>query len=96
MLGLSARVEAQNEVVALVVFGALFSRGLGEQEGAPVADAADYAAGGEDDVAGCAGDSGRDVRGVGGEVWWVRVLFDFVDAAAGADLEIVSIEGIEM
>ena len=30
------------------------------------------------------------------EVWWVRVLFDFVDAAAGADLEIVSIEGIEM
>ena len=58
MLRLSARVEAQDEVVALVVFGALFARRLGEQEGAPIADAADYAAGGEDDVASCAGDSG--------------------------------------
>jgi hypothetical protein len=57
MLRLRARVEAQNEIVALVVFGALLSRWFGEQEGAPVADASDYAAGSEDDVAGCAGNS---------------------------------------
>jgi hypothetical protein len=67
MLSLRARVEAQNEVVALVVFGALFSRGFGEEEGAPVADAAYDAAGGEDDVAGCAGDSGVVLEGWGWE-----------------------------
>jgi hypothetical protein len=58
MLCLRARVEAQNEVVALVVFGALFSRWLREEEGTPVGDASNYAAGSEDDVASCAGDSG--------------------------------------
>ena len=59
MLRLRARVEAQDEVVALVVFSALLSRWFGEQEGAPVGDASNYAAGVEDDVAGCAGDSGK-------------------------------------
>lgn len=36
---------------------ALLARGLGEQECAPVCQAADDAAGGENLVAGCAGDS---------------------------------------
>ncbi len=43
--------------MAVVVGGALFSEGFGEEEGAPVAYAADYAAGGEDEGACCAGDS---------------------------------------
>lgn len=59
MLRLGARVEAQDEVVAVAVGCALFARGLREHEDAPVGDAADDAAGGEDDVAGCAGDSGN-------------------------------------
>lgn len=58
MLCLGARVEAHDEVVAVVVGCALLARGLGEQESAPVCEAADDAAGGEDLVAGCAGDSG--------------------------------------
>ena len=57
MLGFRAGVETQDKVVALVVGGACFARGFGEQEGAPVGDAADDTAGGEDDVACCAGDS---------------------------------------
>jgi hypothetical protein len=61
MLRLGAGVEAQDEVVAFVVGGALFARGLGEEEGAPVGDATDDAAGLEDDVAGCAGDSGEEL-----------------------------------
>jgi len=56
MLRLGARVEAQDEVVALAVDGALLARRLGQQEGAPVGDAAHDAAGGEDDVAGRFGD----------------------------------------
>ena len=43
--------------MSLVVFGALFSGGFGEEEGSPVSYAADYAAGGEDYVTGCSGDS---------------------------------------
>ena len=57
--------------MALVVFGALFSRRFGEEEGAPVADAAYDAAGGEYDVSGCAGDSRGLLEGVGGWVWVV-------------------------
>jgi hypothetical protein len=53
--------------VPLVVFGALFAGRFGEQEGAPVADATDDAAGGKDDVAGCARDSGLEL------VSWVAV-----------------------
>ena len=46
--------------MAVVVGCALLAGGFGEEEGAPVCEAADYAAGGEDLVAGCAGDSGRE------------------------------------
>ena len=67
VLCLRARVEAHDKVVAVVVGCALLARGLGEQEGAPVCEATDDAAGGEDLVAGCAGDSGGNgVRMVGG------------------------------
>lgn len=59
MLSFRARVEAHNEVVAVVVSCALLARGFGKEESAPVCDAADYAAGCEDLVACCAGDSGR-------------------------------------
>ena len=58
MLRFRARVKAKKEVVALVVDGALLAGGFREEEGAPVGDAADDATGGEDDVAGCFGDSG--------------------------------------
>lgn len=51
VLCLRARVEAQNEVVALVIFRALLAGWFGEQEGTPVADASDYTARAEDDVA---------------------------------------------
>ncbi len=57
MLSLRARVKAQDEVVALVVDGALFAGRLGKQESAPIGDAADDAAAGEDDVARCFGDT---------------------------------------
>ena len=57
MLRLCARVEAQDEVVALAVDGSLLSGGFGEEEGSPIGDAADDAAGAEDNVAGCFGDS---------------------------------------
>lgn len=56
MLGFSAAVESQDEVVALVVCGALFAGGLGEEESAPVGDAADDTAGGQDEGAGGSGD----------------------------------------
>ena len=59
MLCLRARVEAEDEVVALMVCSALFSGWFGEEECAPVRDPADYAAGGEDDVACCSSDSGE-------------------------------------
>lgn len=65
VLCLCARVEAHDEVVAVVVGCALLAGGFGEEESAPVCDAADDAAGGEDLVACCAGDSGNHwVRGV--------------------------------
>ena len=50
--------------MALVVDGALFAGGFGKEEGAPVGDSSDDAAGGEDDVAGCFCDSGSWVRWV--------------------------------
>ena len=70
MLGFRAAVEAQDKVLALVVCGACFPRRFGEEEGAPVRDAANYAAGGEDLVASCSCDSversdGRRCRGGG-------------------------------
>lgn len=66
MLGFRRRVESHDEVVAVVVGRALLARGLGEEECAPVRQATDDAAGGEDLVAGCAGDSeGMCVRSVG-------------------------------
>ena len=47
--------------------GLMFVSGAGEQEDAPVGEAADDAAGVEDNGAGCAGDSsGGDVRWRGG------------------------------
>jgi len=58
VLCLCARVEAHDEVVAIVVGCALLAGGFGEEESAPVCDAADDAAGGEDLIACCAGDSG--------------------------------------
>ena len=45
VLGLCARVEAHDEVVAIVVECALLAGGFGEQEGSPVCEAAHYAAG---------------------------------------------------
>jgi hypothetical protein len=92
VLCLCARVEAHDEVVAVVVGCALLAGGFGEEESAPVCDAADDAAGGEDLIACCAGDSGGSVLGVNGGGgagggWDGSVLFDLVDAAAGADLE---------
>jgi len=57
VLCLCARVEAHDEVVAVVVGCALLAGGFGEEESAPVCDATDNAAGGEDLVACCAGDS---------------------------------------
>jgi hypothetical protein len=57
VLCLCARVEAHDEVVAVVVGCALLAGGFGEEESAPVCDAADDAAGGEDLVACCTGDS---------------------------------------
>ena len=58
----------------LVVFGALFPRGFGEEEGAPVRDSADDAAGGEDEGAGCAGDSVRGGVLDGGGGGWMGGL----------------------
>ncbi len=52
MLRLCRAVEAQDEVVAGVVVAPCLRAVGREQEGAPVGDAADDAAGGEDDVAG--------------------------------------------
>lgn len=45
---------------------ALLAGGFGEEESAPVCDAADDAAGSENLVACCASDSGEDVLGVDG------------------------------
>ena len=56
MLGFGAAVESQDEVVALVVCGALFAGRLGQEESAPVGDAADDTAGGQDKGAGGSGD----------------------------------------
>ncbi len=61
MLRLGRGVEAHDEVVAAGVQLLVLAVGLGEEEGAPVGNAADYAAGVEDEGAGCFGDS----KGVG-------------------------------
>ena len=45
--------------MALMICCTLFPCGLGKEESAPVGDATDYAAGGEDLVAGSTGDSRR-------------------------------------
>lgn len=45
--------------MAGVVGRTLFTGRVGKEESAPVGDATDDAAGGENNVAGCAGDSGR-------------------------------------
>jgi hypothetical protein len=88
VLCLCARVEAHNEVVAIVVGCALLARRLREEESAPVCDTADDAAGCEDLIACCASDSGGCVLGVCVDrtLWVEGVLFDLVDAAAGTDL----------
>ncbi len=57
-LGGGVGVEAHDEVVAGMVLGLMFCRGFREEEGTPVCEAADYAARGEDEGAGCACDSG--------------------------------------
>jgi hypothetical protein len=95
VLCLCARVEAHDEVVAIVVGCALLARGFGEEESAPVCDAADDAACSEDLVACCASDSGGCMLGVcnGNVVCVEGVLFDLVDAAAGTDLGDVLVEG---
>lgn len=58
MLCAGARIEAHDEVVAVVVCGLQLLRWLGEEEGAPVGDAADYALLIEDNLSGGFGDSG--------------------------------------
>lgn len=50
-------VEAHDEVVAAVVAELMLADRFGQEEGAPVCDTADDAAGVEDEGAGCAGDS---------------------------------------
>lgn len=57
-LGGGRGVEAHDEVVAAVMAGLVFLHGAAEEEGAPVRYAADYAALGEDEGAGCAGNPG--------------------------------------
>ena len=66
--------------MAVVVCGALFARRFGEEEGTPVADAADDAAGGEDDVACCACDSEcmLDGLGCGGGCWGMYSFISFM------------------
>jgi hypothetical protein len=53
------RIEAHDEVVAVVVCGLQLFRWLGQEEGAPVGDAADDALLVEDNLAGGFGDSMR-------------------------------------
>ena len=57
MLCARASIEAHDEVVADVVGGLQLPRGLGQEEGAPVGDAAHDAVLLEDDLAGGFGDS---------------------------------------
>lgn len=75
MLRARGGVEANDEVVAVVVRGALLARGFGQQEGAPVCYASDHAAGIENDVAGCFGDSvGFVSAGRGQRRVWITLL----------------------
>ena len=66
MLCLCARVEAHDEVVAIVVDCTLLAGGFGKEKSAPICDAADDATGSENLVACCASDSGEAVLGVDG------------------------------
>jgi len=101
-------VEAYDEVVAAAIAGLISLNGSGEEEGAPVRYAADYATLGEDEGAGCAGESGannvslrigifveqrREKRELS-EWDGQAVLFDFVRLMrlAHADLDIVNIK----
>lgn len=56
VLGVGGGVEAHDEVVTGLVQGLVLAEGLGEQEGAPVGEAADDAVASEDDGAGGLGD----------------------------------------
>lgn len=67
MLGLRARVESKDEVVAIAIRCSLLSRGFREHEDAPVRDTSDYTAGREDDIAGCSCDSMEAIRVERGE-----------------------------
>ena len=78
-------IEPHYEVVSAVVAHLVLFGGFGEEEGAPVCYAADYATLGEDKIACCAGDSrrGGDVSSACLEIeqfQWrgVGTLFDFV------------------
>ncbi len=59
MLRLGRAVEPHNEVMPRMVQGAVFPQRLGQQEGAPVCDAADNAGAVDNDVAGGLGNSGN-------------------------------------
>jgi hypothetical protein len=59
MLCARTRIEAHDEVVAVVVCGLQFFRGLGEEESAPVGDAAHDAALVENDFSSSFGDSNQ-------------------------------------
>jgi len=71
VLGAGTGVEAHDEVVAVVVGRLQFLGGLGQQKGAPVADAADDAAFVEDNFAGGAGDS---AWAAAGQDWRTRTV----------------------
>ena len=59
VLRYGAGVEAEDEVVALVVLSSLFAGDGRKHKGTPIRDAADYSSGCEDDVPGCAYNSDR-------------------------------------
>jgi hypothetical protein len=72
----SGGVEAHDEVVARVVLGLVLCGGFWEEERTPVRDPTDHATGGEDLLAGCAGDSERESVGYGKGAWekWIGVV----------------------
>lgn len=94
MLRLRTRVKPHDEMMARVVCRLELLRGLGEEIGAPVGDAADHAFLVEDDFTGGFGDSDGVLEGRKGCVEGGEVLFDFGEAAR-ADLEIMVRGGSE-